>query len=158
MTQPAAPPRATSTLPPPISGSARPPPAAPQPARRAALQTPAGAMRTPLIAGLAAPIAGVIFTIQNVDAANISFPGVHLVLPLAVALLLAAVVGSLLTIATGPARITRLRQVMGRGLRKARTGTAAPAAPASPLEGQSAGTCWPMPSRPAQHLPAHLTD
>ncbi len=45
--------------------------------------------------------------------ANISFLRVHLVLPLAGALLLAAVVGSLLTVAAGPARITRLRRGSG---------------------------------------------
>jgi lipopolysaccharide assembly protein A len=123
MTQPMAPHRTTSTLPPPpANSSARPPPAAPQLAGRAPLQTRIGVMRTPLIAGLTALIVAVIFIIQNVHAADISFLGVHLVLPLAGALLLAAVAGSLLTVAAGPARITRLRQIMRRGLRKARTG------------------------------------
>ena len=79
-------------------------------------------MRAPLIAGLAALTVAVIFIIQNVHAANISFLGVHLRLPLAAALLLAATAGSLLTLAAGPARISRLRQIMAGGLRTARTG------------------------------------
>jgi uncharacterized integral membrane protein len=77
-------------------------------------------MRTTLIAAAAALTAAAILHIQNVHGANISFLAVHLVLPLAGALLLAAIVGSLLTVAAGPARITRLRQVTRRGLRKAR--------------------------------------
>ena len=126
MTQPMAPHRTTSTLPPPsASGSARPPPAPPADARTP-LQTRIGGTRTTLIAGLTALIVAVIFIIQNVHAANISFLGVHLVLPLAGALLLAAIAGSLLTVAAGPARITRLRQIARRGQRQARTGKAAP--------------------------------
>jgi uncharacterized integral membrane protein len=83
-------------------------------------------MRTTLIAAAAALTVAVIFIIQKVHAANTSFLGVHLVLPLAGALLLAAIAGSLLTVAAGPARITRLRQSMQGGLRKARAGMAVP--------------------------------
>ena len=127
MTEPMAPQGITSTRPPPTGGgSGSLPPTAPHAARRAPLQTRIGVMRTPLIAGLTALIVAVIFIIQNVHAANISFLGVHLVLPLAGALLLAAIAGSLATAAAGPARITRLRQIMRRGLRKAPTGYAAP--------------------------------
>ena len=112
MTEPMTPHRTTSTLPPPsANGSTRSPPA-PQAAERAPLQTRLSGMRTTLIAGSAALIVAVIFIIQNVHAANISFLGVHLVLPLAGALLLAAIAGSLLTVAAGPARITRLRQII----------------------------------------------
>ena len=78
-------------------------------------------MRTRLIAGLAALVVAGIFIIQNAHAANISFLGVHLVLPLAAALLLAAIAGALLMAAAGPARITQLRQVIRRALGKART-------------------------------------
>ncbi len=122
MTEPMAPPRTTRT-PPPFSanGSSRSPPA-PQAAEHTPLQTRIRGIRTTLISGLAALIVAVIFIIQNVHAANISFLGVHLVLPLAGALLLAAVAGSLLTVAAGPTRITRLRQITRRGLRKARAG------------------------------------
>jgi uncharacterized integral membrane protein len=120
MTEPMTPHRTTSTLPPPLTSVPGRSPPAPQAAGRAPLQTRLSAMRTTLIAGLAALIAAVTFTIQNVHAANISFLGIHLVLPLAGALLLAVIAGSLLTVAAGPARITRLRQIMRRGSRKAR--------------------------------------
>jgi uncharacterized integral membrane protein len=122
MTEPMAAHGTTSTLlPPSASDSTRSPPAA-LAAERAPLQTPLTRMRTTLIAGLAALIVAVVFVVQNVHAANISFLGVHLVLPLAGALLLAAIAGSLATVAAGPARITRLRQIMRDGLRKARAG------------------------------------
>jgi uncharacterized integral membrane protein len=135
MTEPTTPHGTTSTLPPPAANRpTRSPPApqasapqasapqaaAPQEAGRAPLQTRLSAMRTTLIAGSAALIVAVIFVIQNVHAANISFLGIHLVLPLAGALLLAAIAGSLLTVAAGPARITGLRQIIGRAVRKAR--------------------------------------
>jgi lipopolysaccharide assembly protein A len=77
-------------------------------------------MRTGLIAGLAALVVAVIFIIQNAHAANISFLGVHLVLPLAAALLLAAIAGALAMAAAGPTRVTQLRQIIRRALAKAR--------------------------------------
>jgi uncharacterized integral membrane protein len=124
MTEPAAPQGATSTLPPPAaSGPGRSPPA-PQAPDRPQPRTPISGMRTALIAGLAALIVAVIFIIQNVHAANISFLGIHLVLPQAGALLGAAIAGSLLTVAAGPARISQLRQLIRRGLRQARGGQA----------------------------------
>ena len=117
MTEPAAPHGTTSTLPPPsANGSAPPPPG------RGQVRTRTRAMRTGLIAGFAALVVAVIFIIQNAHAANISFLGVHLVLPLAAALLLAAITGALAMAAAGPARITQLRQTIRRALRKARTG------------------------------------
>jgi uncharacterized integral membrane protein len=123
MTEQPPPPGTTGTLPPQSANGTSPQlPAAPPPAKAAPMQTRLTGMRTPLIAAAAALIVAVIFIIQNVHAANISFLGIHLVLPLAGALLLAAIAGSLLTVAAGPARITQLRQIMGRGLRKARTG------------------------------------
>ena len=78
-------------------------------------------MHTRLIVGFAAAVVAVIFIVQNAHAANISFLGVHLVLPLAAALLLAAIVGALAMVATGPTRVTRLRQTIRRTLGKART-------------------------------------
>ena len=127
MTEPAAPHGTTSTLPPPsVNGSApplpAPPPPAPQPPGRGQLQTRTRGMRTWLIAGFAALVVAVIFIIQNAHAANISFLGVHLVLPLAGALLLAAVAGALAMAAAGPARITQLRQIIRHALGKARAG------------------------------------
>ena len=112
MTEPAAPHGTTSTLPPPsANGSAPPPPG------RGQLRTRTSAMRTGLIAGFAALVVAVIFIIQNAHAANISFLGVHLVLPLAAALLLAAIAGALAMAAAGTARITQLRRIMRRNRR-----------------------------------------
>jgi lipopolysaccharide assembly protein A len=82
------------------------------------MHTRISGMRTSLIAAAVGLIVVMIFIIQNAHAVNISFLGVHLVLPLAGALLLAAIAGSLLTVAAGPVRLTRLRQSMRRGLRK----------------------------------------
>jgi len=79
-------------------------------------------MRTGLIAGFAALVVAVIFIIQNANAANISFLGVHLVLPLAAALLLGAIAGALAMAAAGPGRITQLRQIIRHVLGKVRAG------------------------------------
>ena len=122
MTEPAAPHGTTSTLPPPSANGSAPPPPAPQPPGRGQLKTRTSGMLTGLIAGFAALVVAVIFIIQNAHAANISFLGVHLVLPLAAALLLAAITGALLMAAAGPARVTQLRQIIRRALRKARAG------------------------------------
>jgi putative membrane protein len=162
MAEPAAPHRTYSSLPPAsANGSLRCPPE-PQAPAHTPLQTRLSAMRTLLIAGIAALVVLVIFTIQNVHAANISFLGIHLVLPLAGALLGAAIVGSLLTVAAGPARVARLRQIIRRGLLKARAEEAAPDdrsfsprgnRPARPestglhLSGNRPGTTEPPPTR-----------
>src|ERR1700684_2906535 len=109
----------TTTLTPSATGSKPPPP---QPPRRAHPRTWTGRTRAALIAGAAVLIVAVIFIVQNAHAANISFLGVHLVLPLAAALLLAALGAALSMIAVGPARITRLRHTIRHALGKARTG------------------------------------
>jgi uncharacterized integral membrane protein len=118
MTEPAAPHRITSTVPPPsVNGSAPPPPpsAAPQRGRQ---PTRISGLRTGLIVGFAILIVVMIFIIQNTHAVNISFLGAHLHLSLAVALLLAAIAGALLMAAAGTARITQLRRIMRRDRRK----------------------------------------
>ena len=117
MTEPAAPHGTTSTLPPSANGSAPPPPGA----GRGQPPTRTSGMRARLISGFAVLVVAVIFIIQNAHAANISFLGVHLVLPLAAALLLAAIAGALLMAAAGPARVTPLRQIIRRAPRQART-------------------------------------
>jgi len=119
MTEPAAPHGTTSTLPPPSANGSAPPPA-PQPPGRGQPQTRTSGIRTGLIAGFAALVVAVIFIIQNAHAANISFLGVHLVLPLAAALFLAAIAGALAMAAAGPARIAQLRQIIRHALAKAR--------------------------------------
>jgi len=122
MTEPAAPHGTTSTLAPPSANGSAPPPLTPQPPGRGQPQTRISGMRTGLIAGFAALVVVVIFIIQNAHAANISFLGVHLVLPLAAALLLAAVAGALAMAAAGPARVTRLRQIIRHALGQAPAG------------------------------------
>jgi len=121
MAESAAPHGTTSTLPPPsVNGSTRPPPARPAPParQRPPLSTWIRGLRTGQIAGAVAVIAVVIFIIQNPHAINISFLGVHLVLPQAMALLLAVLAGALLTAGAGSARITQLRRIMRRDQRK----------------------------------------
>jgi lipopolysaccharide assembly protein A len=120
MTEPAQP-GTTSTLPPPSANGSAPRPAPWRPGRRQR-RTLTSETRTGLIAGLAALVVAVIFIIQNAHAANISFLGVHLVLPLAGALLLAAIAGALAMAAVGPARVTRLRNIVRRAVGRARTG------------------------------------
>ena len=122
MTEPAAPRGTTSTLPPPSANGSVPPPPAPQPLGRGRPQTRTSGTRTGLIAGFAVLVIAVIFIIQNAHAANIGFLGVHLVLPLAAALFLAAIAGALAMAAAGPARVTQLRQIIQRALGKARAG------------------------------------
>ncbi len=156
MTEPAGPHSTTSTLPPrSTNGAGRyppPPRAGAQTQRRARIS----GMRTAFIAGIAALTVMVIFIIQNVHAANISFLGVHLVLPLAAALLLAAIAGSLLTVAAGPERIAQLRQATGRGVRTARGGPATPGDQVLPGPGPRAEknpeTPAPSPLVTDQHL------
>jgi lipopolysaccharide assembly protein A len=119
MAESATPRGTTSTLPPPsANGYSRSPPApAPQ---RQPLSARISSNRTGLIAGIAALIAVVIFIIQNPHAMNISFLDVHLVLPQAMALILAALAGALLTAGAGTARIAQLRRIMRRDQRKPR--------------------------------------
>ena len=115
MTESAAPYGTASTLPPSsTNGSRPPPPPAPQAPPRGRRRTRISGMRNGLIAGFAALIVVVIFLIQNPHAVNISFLGIHLVLPLAVALFLAAIAGALAMAAAGTARITQLRRIMRR--------------------------------------------
>ena len=110
---------ATTTLPPQSANGTSPQlPAAPSPHRAERMHTWISGTRTSLIAAAVGLIVVMIFIFQNAHAVNISFLGVHLVLPLAGGLLLAAIAGSLLTVAAGPVRITRLRQFMRRSLRK----------------------------------------
>jgi putative membrane protein len=121
MAESAAPHGTTSTLPPPsVNGSTRSPPAPPAPSatQRLPLSTWIRGLRTGQIAGTGAVIAMVIFIIQNPHVINISFLGVHLVLPQAMALILAVLAGALLAAGPGSARITQLRRIMRRDQRK----------------------------------------
>ena len=113
MPEQTAPPPAAPPIPPPTNGSSPPRPAAAAPGRPV-LRTRISAMRTALIGGVLALVVLVIFIAQNTHDVNISFLGAHLVLPAAVALLLAAIAGALLMAAAGTARITQLRRVIRR--------------------------------------------
>jgi lipopolysaccharide assembly protein A len=86
--------------------------------RRRRLRTSISSARTALIVGVLALIVLVIFIIQNADAVKISFLGAQVRMSLAVALLIAAIVGALLMAAAGTARITQLRMVMRRDRRR----------------------------------------
>jgi uncharacterized integral membrane protein len=108
-------PTATSTLPPPsANGNAPSNPTPPRPARRRPM-VKISSGRARLIGVVAVCVVAIIFVIQNIHAANISLLGIHLLLPLALALFLAAAAGSLLTIAAGPARTARVRKILRRG-------------------------------------------
>ena len=106
----------TGTRPPPsANGSA---PSAPRAPASGRMRTKISGMRTALIAGTAVLAVVLIFIIQNANAVSISFLGAHLHLPLAVALLFAAIAGALVMAAAGTARITQLRRVIRRDRRR----------------------------------------
>lgn len=73
--------------------------------------TRAGALWSSLIAGFLILIVLLIFITQNTTSTPFQFLGWHWNLPLGVAILLAAVVGGLITVAVGTARILQLRRV-----------------------------------------------
>jgi uncharacterized integral membrane protein len=72
--------------------------------------TRAGALWTALIVGFLILILLLIFITQNTATTPFTFLAWHWSLPLGVAILLAAVVGGLLTVAVGTARILQLRR------------------------------------------------
>jgi uncharacterized integral membrane protein len=72
--------------------------------------TRAGALWSFLIAGFLILIVLLIFITQNTTQAPFQFLVWHWSLPLGVAILLAAVVGGLITVAAGTARILQLRR------------------------------------------------
>lgn len=106
--------------PPPVSGTAPESELQALAPRRAHLGTRVSGTRVGLIAGVLFLAVVMIFVIQNASPVGISFLGAHLRVPLAAALVLAAIAGALVMAAAGTARITQLRQVMRRDRRKAR--------------------------------------
>jgi lipopolysaccharide assembly protein A len=119
MTEPVTPAGTTSTLPPSSANGSAPPPPASQTSRRR-LRTRISGVRIALIAGAVTLVVVLIFIIQNQSAVSISFMGAHLHLPLAVALLFAAIAGALIMAAAGTARVTELRRFMRHDRRKSR--------------------------------------
>lgn len=86
-------------------------PKAPGPGKEPAIAfTRAGALWTSLIAGFLILILLLIFITQNTTTTDFRFLGWHWSLPLGVAILLSAVVGGLITVAVGTARILQLRR------------------------------------------------
>lgn len=100
----------------PASPSQPPPKPAPAPKAGARPKEPAigftraGALWSFLIAGFLILIVLLIFITQNTGQAPFQFLGWHWSLPLGVAILLSAVVGGLITVTAGTARILQLRR------------------------------------------------
>jgi uncharacterized integral membrane protein len=108
----------------PASPGSQPPPPKPEPAPKggktpapakapkepAVAFTRAGALWSSLIAGFLILIVLLIFITQNTAQAPFQFLVWHWSLPLGVAILLAAVVGGLITVTAGTARIVQLRR------------------------------------------------
>jgi putative membrane protein len=92
------------------NGSARPPPVPPSRQR----PTRIASIRMGLLAGIVVLTLLVIFIVQNAHAVHVTFLGAHASVPLAVALLVAAIAGALVMAAAGTARITQLRRTMRR--------------------------------------------
>ncbi|WP_156690582.1 LapA family protein [Mycobacterium sp. Marseille-P9652] len=84
----------------------------------------AGALWSALIAGFLILILLLIFIAQNTASTAFQFLGWHWTLPLGVAILLAAVVGGLITVAVGTARILQLRRTAKKHLAAARSAEA----------------------------------
>jgi len=87
------------------------PPAGKRPKEPAVGFTRAGALWSALFVGFLILILLLIFITQNTATAPFTFLGLHWSLPLGVAILLAAVVGGLITVAVGTARILQLRRM-----------------------------------------------
>jgi uncharacterized integral membrane protein len=90
--------------------------------------TRASALWTALVAAAAVLIALIIFIAQNGHRVEVSFVSLHSRFPLGIALLVAAVGGSVVTLIAGTVRITQLRGV----LRRHRRAHPEPAASAEP--------------------------
>lgn len=95
-----------------------PPPGKPAPAPKAGTPhkepaigfTRAAALWSSLVAGFLILIVLLIFITQNTATTDFTFLAWHWSLPLGVAILLAAVVGGLITVAVGTARMLQLRR------------------------------------------------
>jgi uncharacterized integral membrane protein len=91
-------------------------PTAVAPGKRRA--TRLGSAHAGLMVGAVVLVLLLVFILENAHSVNVGFLGMHLRLPLAVALLLAGVGGALLVGAIGAARITQLRRALGRQVRR----------------------------------------
>jgi uncharacterized integral membrane protein len=91
----------------------------PPPPENAVKFTRAGALWSALIVGFLILIVLLIFIAQNTDSASFHFLGWNWSLPLGVAILLAAVLGGLITTMAGAARIVQLRRAAKKNYRAA---------------------------------------
>jgi lipopolysaccharide assembly protein A len=73
---------------------------------------------TAIVVGLAALVVILVFILQNQQSVKVTFLAFHGQLPLAVALLFALILGAVVVVAFGAARILQLRMVAGRARRK----------------------------------------
>jgi uncharacterized integral membrane protein len=76
---------------------------------------------TAIVVGLVALVVILVFILQNQQSVEVTFLMVHGHLPLAVALLFALILGAVIVVAFGAARILQLRLVAGRARRTAPT-------------------------------------
>ena len=93
-----------------------PPGQEPYPGER---QTRLSGAWTALVIGILALVLILVFILQNLQSVELSFLVFHGHLPLAVALLFAVILGAVIVLAFGGARITQLRMVARRARRQA---------------------------------------
>jgi putative membrane protein len=74
---------------------------------------------TAIVVGLVALVVILVFILQNQQGVEVTFLMFHGRLPLAVALLFALILGAVIVVAFGAARILQLRMVAGRARRTA---------------------------------------
>jgi uncharacterized integral membrane protein len=75
---------------------------------------------TALVVGMVALVLILVFILQNLQSVELSFLVFHGHLPLAVALLFAVILGAIIVLAFGGARITQLRMVAWRARQQKR--------------------------------------
>jgi len=73
---------------------------------------------TALVIGMVALVLILVFILENLQSVELSFLVLHGQLPLAVALLFAVILGAIVVLAFGGARITQLRMVARRARRQ----------------------------------------
>jgi len=78
---------------------------------------------TAVVIGLLALVLILVFILQNQQSVEVSFLVFHGHLPLAIAMLFALILGSIVVFAFGAARIFQLRMVAGRARKKGPTST-----------------------------------